>query len=89
MATNLIMKYRLKGSAPCVVASGSLFTRTGPLLFDVFQRIVTGEDDSAAVRLNDRPAVAGAVRVALNACGWKANGNWEAISASYQGVLDA
>ena len=89
MATNLIMKYRLKGSAPWVVASGSLFTRTGPLLFDVFRRIVRGEDESAAVRLNDRPAVAGAVRVALNACGSKANGNWEAISASYRGVLDA
>jgi N-acetylglucosamine kinase-like BadF-type ATPase len=89
MATNLIMKYGLKGTAPYVVACGSLFTRTGPLLFDVFRRIVGGADDSATVRLSDRPAVVGAVRVALDACGSHTNGNWESISASYRGALDA
>ncbi len=89
MATNLIMKYRLKGSASYVIASGSLFTRTGPLLFDVFRRIVHGADDSATVLLSDRPAVAGAVRVALNACGSKTNGDWESISSTYQGALHA
>ncbi|HEV3192652.1 MAG TPA: BadF/BadG/BcrA/BcrD ATPase family protein [Polyangiaceae bacterium] len=89
MATNLIMKFRLKGNAPCVIASGSLFTRTGPLLFDVFRRVVHGADDSAVVRLNDRPPVAGAVRVALSACGLQTNGNWESISSSYQGALHA
>jgi N-acetylglucosamine kinase-like BadF-type ATPase len=66
LATNLIEKYDLAGTAPFVVASGSLFTRTGPLLFDVFQGAVHRADATARVRLNKRPPVAGAVRAALN-----------------------
>src|SRR5580704_17385108 len=38
LATNLIRKYGLVGAGANVVASGSLFARTGPLLFDVFRQ---------------------------------------------------
>ncbi len=87
LATNLIRKYHLLGAAPYVVASGSLFTRTGPLLVDVFRKVVNDVDPSAKVKLNDRPPVAGAVRAALHACGVKTNGSWETTSSSYEGVL--
>jgi N-acetylglucosamine kinase-like BadF-type ATPase len=89
LATNLIRKYRLAGTAPWVVASGSLFTRTGPLLFDAFQRLVRDADESARVILNNRPPVAGAVRAALHACGIRTNSNWEVVSSSYEGALNA
>jgi hypothetical protein len=85
----LIRKYRLEGTGAYVVASGSLFTRTGPLLLDVFRRQVHDVDPSAKVKMNDRPPVAGAVRAALQACGAETNGSWETTSASYEGVLNA
>jgi N-acetylglucosamine kinase-like BadF-type ATPase len=91
MATNLIEKYRLKSTSAYVVASGSLFTRTGPLLFDVFREVVHRTAASARSKLNDRPPVAGAVRAALHACGvhtQREQGTWEAVSASYEGDLD-
>jgi N-acetylglucosamine kinase-like BadF-type ATPase len=87
LATNLILKYGLE--APCVVASGSLFTRTGPLLFDVFRRFVHQTDPAAHVLLNDRPPVAGAVRVALHSCGAQTQGAWETTSWAYEGALRA
>lgn len=89
LATNLIDKYDLAGTAPFVVASGSLFTRTGPLLFEVFQGAVHQADPTARVRLNKRPPVAGAVRAALDSWGVQMNGNWETTSSSYEGALNA
>lgn len=88
LATNLIRKFGLGGTRPYVVASGSLFTRTGPLLFDVFHGLVTDADPSARVKLNDRPPVAGAVRAALHARGVQTSPTWETISASYELALD-
>ena len=89
LATNLIEKYALEGSEPFVVASGSLFTRTGPLLFDVFEGAVHRVDASARVRLNRRPPVAGAVRAALQSWGEHTNADWESASSSYEGALNA
>jgi N-acetylglucosamine kinase-like BadF-type ATPase len=89
LATNLIDKFALKGKEPFVVASGSLFTRTGPLLFDVFQGTVQRADAAARVRLNRRPPVAGAVRAALQSWGGHTNADWEATSSSYEGPLNA
>jgi N-acetylglucosamine kinase-like BadF-type ATPase len=88
LATNLIRRNALRDTRPCVVASGSLFTRTGSLLFDVFQGLVKEADPSAHVKLNDRPPVAGAVRAALHALGANTSATWETISASYDGALD-
>jgi N-acetylglucosamine kinase-like BadF-type ATPase len=88
LATNLIRKFDLMGKGAYVVASGSLFTRTGPLLFDVFRNLVNETDPGARVKRNDRPPVAGAVRAALNARGVKTAENWEIISASYEGAID-
>jgi N-acetylglucosamine kinase-like BadF-type ATPase len=88
LATNLIRKFELQGSGSYVVASGSLFTRTGPLLFEVFRGLVNATDPSARVKLNDRPPVAGAVRAALHARGVQTERIWETISSSYEGALD-
>ena len=88
LATNLIRRYRLDGTSAPVVASGSLFTRTGPLLFEAFRTFVHAADPSASVKLNDRPPVAGAVRAALHACGVQTNGTWESTSSTYEGALD-
>jgi N-acetylglucosamine kinase-like BadF-type ATPase len=88
LATNLIRKFGLRDTRPCIVASGSLFTRTGSLLFDVFRGLVNEADPSARVKLNDRPPVAGAVRAALHARGVQTSSTWEAISASYEEALD-
>jgi N-acetylglucosamine kinase-like BadF-type ATPase len=88
LATNLIRKFELRETRPYVVASGSLFTRTGALLFDVFQALVNEADPSARVKLNDRPPVAGAVRAALHERGVQTSSTWETISASYEGALD-
>jgi N-acetylglucosamine kinase-like BadF-type ATPase len=90
LATNLIRKYELAGTAPFVVASGSLFTRTGPLLFDAFRDVVKAADKSARVELSRRPPVAGAVRAALEGWGHEASSsNWEATSSAYEGALNA
>jgi hypothetical protein len=88
LATNLIDKFALGGTASFVIASGSLFTRTGPLLFDVFQRTVHGADATARVRLNRRPPVAGAVRAALQSWGVHTDADWETASSSYEGALN-
>jgi N-acetylglucosamine kinase-like BadF-type ATPase len=88
LATNLIRKFELLGKGAYVVASGSLFTRTGPLLVDVFRSLVNGADPSARVKRNDRPPVAGAVRAALHARGVQTSASWETISAAYEGAID-
>ena len=89
LATNLIRKYHLAGTAPFVVASGSLFTRTGPLLFEAFRDFVKAADRGARVELSRRPPVAGAVRAALQGWGVEASANWEATSSAYEGALNA
>jgi len=88
LATNLIRKRALRDTRPWVVASGSLFTRTGSLLFDVFRGLVSEADPGAQVKLNDRPPVAGAVRAALHALGVHTSSTWEAISGSYEVALN-
>ena len=77
LATNVIRKYELAGTAPFVVASGSLFTRTGPLLFGAFRDFVLAADPSARVELSRRPPVAGAVRAALQGSGGHTSTTWE------------
>jgi N-acetylglucosamine kinase-like BadF-type ATPase len=89
LATNLIRKFELGGSAPFVVASGSLFTRTGPLLFGAFRDFVRAADPSARVELSRRPPVAGAVRAALEVLGPPTLTSWETASSSYDGALNA
>ncbi len=88
LATNLIRKFELKGTSPNVVASGSLFTRTGPLLYSVFEKFVYDADPTARIKLNNRPPVAGAVRAALHTCGVTTNGSWESTSSTYEGALN-
>jgi len=68
-ATNLIRRHRLTEADPAVVASGSLFMKTGPLLFEVFRGEVLAVAPRARVVLADQPPVMGAVRGALSACG--------------------
>ena len=89
LATNVIRKYELAGTAPFVVASGSLFTRTGPLLFGAFRDFVLAADPSARVELSRRPPVAGAVRAALQGSGGHTSTTWERASSSYDGALNA
>jgi N-acetylglucosamine kinase-like BadF-type ATPase len=89
LATNLIRKFHLAGTAPYVVASGSLFTRTGRPLFDAFRTFVHEVDESARVVLNNRPPVAGAVRAAVHACGMQTSASWESVSSLYELALSA
>ncbi|MGE5558814.1 MAG: N-acetylglucosamine kinase [Bacillota bacterium] len=64
-ATNLIKRYRLENEAVPVVASGSLLTRTGSLLYDTFCAIVRETAPRAKLIPGEKPPVAGAVRAAL------------------------
>jgi len=86
-ATNLMRRYELLEKDPAVVAAGSLFTRTGPLLFEVFRQQVLRAAARAQVMLADQPPVMGAVRGALAACGRDQPEAWERArqSASAQG----
>jgi N-acetylglucosamine kinase-like BadF-type ATPase len=89
LATNLIRRFHLKGAAPHVVASGSLFTRTGPPLFDAFRAFVHDADAGARVVLNGCPPVAGAVRAAIHACVGETTASWETVGSSYERALNA
>src|SRR5262249_20230481 len=89
LATDLMRKFALTGTAPYMGASGSLFTKTGPLLFETFKSVVHEADGRARVKLNDRPPVAGAVRAALDSRGIETTGHWERTSSTYEGALDA
>jgi N-acetylglucosamine kinase-like BadF-type ATPase len=88
LATNLIEKFALHGKAPRIVASGSLFTRTGAQLFDAFRERIARVDPGAMTILATRAPVVGAVRAALQARGIETNQNWESISSSYQGAFN-
>jgi len=76
-ATNLIRRYHLTRSDPAVVAAGSRFTRTGPLLFEVFRLEVLKAAPRARVIRSDHPPVMGAVRGALAASGRDSAQVWE------------
>ncbi len=67
--TNLIRRYELAEGDPAVVAGGSLFMKTGPLLFDVFREGVLQVAPKARLILANQPPVMGAVRAALAAGG--------------------
>jgi N-acetylglucosamine kinase-like BadF-type ATPase len=65
--TNLIRRYKLENEDRAVVAAGSLFQKTGPLLFGVFREEVLKVAPRARLILADQPPVMGAVRGALMA----------------------
>jgi N-acetylglucosamine kinase-like BadF-type ATPase len=90
-ATNLIRRYGLTREAPAVIASGSLFMKTGPLLFDLFCREVLAAAPRARMVLSDQPPVMGAVRGALAAASRDAPEVWEELRrrVSQQGWLRA
>jgi N-acetylglucosamine kinase-like BadF-type ATPase len=66
---NLIRRYRLENEDRAVVAAGSLFQKTGPLLFNAFREEVLNVAPRARLILADQPPVMGAVRGALMAAG--------------------
>ena len=78
-ATNLIRRYGLDQEAVPVVAGGTLFTKTGPLLFEVFQRGVKEAAARAQVILADQPPLMGAVRGALSGSGKESPDVWGRI----------
>ncbi len=88
-AGNLIRRYGLGGGDIAVVAAGSRFVKTGPLLFEVFREEVLGAAPRARVVLSEQPPVMGAVRGALGACGREAREVWEELvrSAAEKGWL--
>jgi N-acetylglucosamine kinase-like BadF-type ATPase len=79
-ATNLIGRYDLQHERPAVVAAGSLFVRTGGILFDAFREALLDEAPGAQVILADRPPVMGAFRGALHACVWDGSELWERVN---------
>ncbi|UCC67696.1 MAG: hypothetical protein JSV79_11335, partial [Armatimonadota bacterium] len=81
-ATNLIGRYGLAEEDVAVVAAGSRFVKTGPLLFEVFRHEVLKAAPRARVVLSDYPPVMGAVRGALAACGRSALEVWEEAKRS-------
>lgn len=81
-ATTLVRRYGLETSDVPVIASGSRFARTGPLLFDEFRREVLAAAPKARVVLANDPPVTGAVRGALEACGQRSPKAWRQIGRS-------
>lgn len=81
-ATNLIRRYGLTEEETAVVAAGSRFVRTGPLLFEVFRREVLEVAPRARVILSEQPPVMGAVRGALAVCGRDEPEVWEELARS-------
>jgi N-acetylglucosamine kinase-like BadF-type ATPase len=78
-ATNLIRRYELENEDTAVVASGSLFMKTGPLLFKLFQEEVLKVAPRARLVLTDLPPAIGAVRGALAAAGRGELEVWERV----------
>jgi N-acetylglucosamine kinase-like BadF-type ATPase len=78
-ATNLVHRYHLEEEAVPVVAAGSLFQKTGPLLFDLFRRSLHEGAPKAVPILADQPPLMGAVRGALTAIGRHEPELWERI----------
>jgi N-acetylglucosamine kinase-like BadF-type ATPase len=84
-ATNLIQRYELAEGEPAVVASGSLFMKTGPLMFGVFRAEVLKVAPKARLILSDHPPVMGAVRAALAGAG---RGETDAWSRAQQAATE-
>jgi N-acetylglucosamine kinase-like BadF-type ATPase len=78
-ATNLVRRYGLQDEDPAVVSAGSLFMKTGPLLFEVFSKEVLEVAPRARLMLADLPPVIGAVRGALAAAGRGEREVWERL----------
>jgi hypothetical protein len=74
---NLIRRYRLENEDRAVVAAGSLFQKTGPLLFNAFREEVVKVAPRAQLILADQPPVMGAVRGALMAAGRSDEPTWQ------------
>lgn len=82
LATNLVRRHHLESEVVTIVASGSLFSRTGPLLFEVFQSEIHAVASQADVLLADRPPALGAARAALAATGVTTQEAWERLRAT-------
>jgi N-acetylglucosamine kinase-like BadF-type ATPase len=67
--STLVRRYHLEQEPVAVVAAGSLFQKTGPLLFTRFRDAVLAEAPQAQLILADHPPLMGALRGALRACG--------------------
>jgi N-acetylglucosamine kinase-like BadF-type ATPase len=78
-ATNLMHRYHLEDEVVPVVAAGSLFQKTGPLLFDLFRESLGEGAPKAVPILADQPPLMGAVRGALKAVGHDEAELWERI----------
>ncbi len=78
-ASNLIRRYGLEKKDPVVAAAGSLFLKTGPLLFDVFRQAVLETAPRARLIRADQPPVMGALRGALSAVVPGRPGVWERV----------
>ncbi len=80
--TNLIRRYGLQNDTCAVVAAGSLFQKTGPLLFNSFRGEVMKMAPHAQLILADQPPVMGAVRGALSAAGAGGPEVWETAQST-------
>lgn len=83
-ATNLIKRYGSEKDDTAVVASGSLFVKTGSLLFDVFRAQVLETAPRARLILAELPPAIGAVRGALGAVGQSGAEVWERVKTTAQ-----
>jgi len=81
-ANTLIRRYDLVASDPVVAAAGSLFLKTGSLLFDVFAEEVRRTTPRARLIRAEQPPVMGAVRGALEAVGLGTPEVWESVQRS-------
>jgi N-acetylglucosamine kinase-like BadF-type ATPase len=83
LATNLVRRYALEREAVAVVASGSLFVRTGGLLFATFRDEVHAVAPAADVILAAHEPVVGAARAALAARGVAEPAVWQNLCETY------
>ena len=79
-AINLIHRYKLEQVEVEVVAAGTLFMRTGPLLFDVFRSRLAEVAPRAKPILADCPPLMGAVRGALMLSGTYSPEVWKRLN---------
>jgi len=81
-AASLLRRYGLAEQEIAVVAAGSRFAKTGPVLFEAFRRDVLAVSPRARVILSEQPPVVGAVRGALEARGRTAPETWAEVLRS-------
>jgi N-acetylglucosamine kinase-like BadF-type ATPase len=89
LATNVLRKRGLLDSAVPVIASGSLFTQTGPLMFSVFEAEVRRAAPNARTALFVHPPASGALRAALEACGVNTRPFWTRLTSDLQQITAA